>query len=171
MADTLVLNNDGAPLSLVPLSTITWEESIKLWYLDRVDILHVYDDWVVHSPTTAVPVPAVVILREYIKTGKSVIFSRQNILIRDQHICQYCEKSFQQHELTLDHVVPRSQGGKTTWTNVVASCGPCNRLKADRMNMKPKNPPVKPSYFDITNKKKSMIGRVPHESWNLYLGI
>src|SRR5271157_2892641 len=58
--------------------------------------------------------------------------SRQNILERDNYCCQYCGKRFAPKDLTLDHVIPRAQGGKRSWENLVAACGPCNRRKADR---------------------------------------
>jgi len=58
-----------------------------------------------------------------------VRFSRENVYLRDGYRCQYCGHAVPAHELTLDHVVPRCEGGETNWTNVVAACGPCNRKK------------------------------------------
>ncbi|MFY0534895.1 HNH endonuclease [Nannocystis pusilla] len=66
-----------------------------------------------------------------------VRFSRKNVYLRDNHRCQYCGVQYSDHELTLDHVVPRVDGGKTTWTNVVTACGACNRRKGGRTRSRP----------------------------------
>jgi hypothetical protein len=58
--------------------------------------------------------------------------TRRNVLLRDRYICQYCVRRFSPGELTLDHVVPRSKGGASSWSNLVACCSPCNRKKADK---------------------------------------
>lgn len=173
MSDTLVLNADGLPLSVVPLSTLTWQESIKLMFLDRIDILAEYSDWAVNSPSTSIAIPSVVLLRDYVKVSRGIKFSRHNVLLRDNFTCQYCEADFRQerHLLTLDHVVPRYHGGKTTWSNVVAACMSCNLEKAHFTNVKPKcGTPKKPSYYELVNKVKSMPITVPHQSWVDFLG-
>jgi 5-methylcytosine-specific restriction endonuclease McrA len=77
--------------------------------------------------------PAVIRLMEYRHVPhKMQTLSRKNILIRDRNQCQYCGERFQPSELTLDHVHPRSKGGLSTWANLVACCGPCNRKKGDK---------------------------------------
>jgi hypothetical protein len=60
------------------------------------------------------------------------MLNRKNILMRDRHRCQYCDRKMHPGDLTLDHVIPRSKGGPNTWENLVACCGPCNKRKADR---------------------------------------
>lgn len=80
-----------------------------------------------------VPVPKVVILRGYDKRPPhSVRFSRTQVFLRDSHTCQYCGEALPKPRLNIDHVVPRIQGGKTTWENVVTSCHHCNRVKGGR---------------------------------------
>lgn len=77
--------------------------------------------------------PSVIRLKEYRYIPVRVqIVSRKNILLRDRNICQYCAKHFSTAELTLDHIVPRSKGGKDSWSNLVACCSPCNKKKADK---------------------------------------
>jgi 5-methylcytosine-specific restriction endonuclease McrA len=77
-----------------------------------------------------VRIPRVVVLVAYDRVPRrNVRFSRRNIFVRDRNTCQYCGKLFPSSELNLDHVVPRSQGGKTSWENIVCSCIPCNKRK------------------------------------------
>jgi len=77
--------------------------------------------------------PSVIRLKRYRKVPNRVqVLTRKNVLMRDNNTCQYCGVVFVPSELTLDHVMPRSRGGISTWENLVAACGPCNREKADR---------------------------------------
>ncbi|MFN7919021.1 MAG: HNH endonuclease [Bryobacteraceae bacterium] len=86
-----------------------------------------------HAARHHFPVPSVIRLLEYRRIPhQSRALSRKNILMRDRHTCQYCYKSGQTANLTLDHVVPRSRGGETTWENLVACCHECNNRKGNR---------------------------------------
>ncbi len=90
------------------------------------------DDWIA-AVNFSIQVPRVIRLLHYDRVPKSPIkFSRRNIFLRDGNRCQYCEKSFNSHHLSLDHVVPRSRGGKTTWENIVCACRKCNVRKGGR---------------------------------------
>jgi 5-methylcytosine-specific restriction endonuclease McrA len=87
----------------------------------------------VHSPSYAMKVPSVIRLLQYHRIPyQARALSRKNILIRDRHTCQFCGATLPASELTLDHIVPRSQGGKSSWENLVACCYPCNNRKGDR---------------------------------------
>ena len=118
-------------------------------------------------------VPRVILLIAYDRLPKrEVRFSRLNILIRDNHTCQYCGKRNHRSELNLDHVVPRSQGGKTTWTNVVASCHPCNHHKGGRSPEQARmhliRKPFKPESYPF-----SMLLTRPniYAAWRPYLNV
>ena len=88
----------------------------------------------VHSARQAIRVPSVIRLLEYRRMPHQTrSLSRKNILMRDRYTCQYCLKTLNSGELTLDHVIPRSRAGETTWENLVACCHPCNRHKGNRM--------------------------------------
>jgi 5-methylcytosine-specific restriction endonuclease McrA len=77
--------------------------------------------------------PTVIRLKEYRRVPHRVqVLTRKNVLLRDKHVCQYCHEVFAPAELTLDHVLPRAQGGLSTWENLVAACGPCNRRKGNQ---------------------------------------
>ena len=87
----------------------------------------------VHSARHAMRVPSVIRLLEYRSIPHQTrALSRKNILMRDRYTCQYCHRTMPSSELTLDHVVPRSRAGETTWENLVACCHPCNNRKGSR---------------------------------------
>lgn len=87
----------------------------------------------VHSSRQTVRVPSVIRLLEYRRIPHQTrALSRKNILMRDRYTCQYCHKTLPSNELTLDHVIPRSRAGETTWENLVACCHPCNNRKGSR---------------------------------------
>lgn len=170
MSDVLLLNQDFSPISVLPLSVISWQQAIKLMCLDRVQVLETYDDWVVRSASMAINVPAVCVTKEYFNIKKGVKFSRQNMFLRDLFQCQYCGDTFDPDDLTLDHVIPRASGGKTTWENSVTACKPCNHRKGHKL-MKPLKMPYKPDYYNLVNKAKTLPFKVKHPSWYKYLGM
>jgi 5-methylcytosine-specific restriction endonuclease McrA len=167
MRDTLLLNADGTPLSVAPLSTLTWQESIKLIWLDRINVLEWHEDWQVHSPSVTLSVPSVMIVREYIKRRTNTSFSRSNVYCRDNYICQYCKQMFSNKELTLDHVIPKSKGGKTEWTNIVTACKKCNNVKANHTHVKPYKTPRKPDFYQLYKSKTHI--HVDHPVWYKYI--
>ena len=128
----LVLNADFRPLSYFPLSLWPWQEAIKAVFLDRVNIIADYDR-VVRSPTFEMRLPSVISLKEYIPSARRPAFTRFNVFLRDRFTCQYCGERLPTQELTFDHVVPRSRGGRTTWTNVVTACSVCNLRKGHQL--------------------------------------
>ncbi len=88
----------------------------------------------VHTVAYAVPVPEVILLTLYGEVPRrEVVFTRKNLFRRDRFTCQYCGVQPGSEELTIDHVLPRSKGGKSTWDNCVLACVPCNKRKADRL--------------------------------------
>src|SRR5438874_2571429 len=107
----LVLNADYRPLSYYPLSLWPWQEVIKAVFLDRVDVIATYDQ-VVHSPSFEMKLPSVVSLKHYVTQDRPPAFTRFNLFLRDSFTCQYCHAG---EDLTFDHVIPRSRGGRTTW--------------------------------------------------------
>jgi 5-methylcytosine-specific restriction endonuclease McrA len=167
MRDTLLLNADGTPLSIAPLSTLTWQESIKLIWLDRIQVLEWHDDWQVHSPSVTLTVPSVIIVRDFVKRRFNTNFSRSNVYLRDNYMCQYCKQMFSNKELTLDHVIPRSLGGKTTWTNIVSACKKCNNEKASHTHIKPYKEPRQPDFYQLVSGVNPI--HIDHEIWYKYI--
>jgi 5-methylcytosine-specific restriction endonuclease McrA len=165
----LVLNADYRPLSYYPLSLWSWQDSIKAVFLDRVNIVSNYDR-VVHSPSLDLSLPSVVSLKTYIKPARYPAFTRFNVFLRDRFTCQYCG---QRDELTFDHMIPRSRGGKTTWDNVVAACSPCNLRKGGKLpreiRMFPAQAPERPTVNDLHRNGRLFPPNYLHESWQDYL--
>lgn len=172
MSKILILNADAQPLGLLPLTTISWEEAIKLVWLNEVTILSEYEDWFVHSPSISMKVPSIIALKTYIKPQRSVTFNKYNVTLRDEYKCQYCMADYSSNPslLTYDHVVPKKLGGKTSWRNIVSACSSCNMEKSHYMKMKPTNEPKKPTYHELVNKRRKFPLVIHHKDWNDYLG-
>jgi 5-methylcytosine-specific restriction endonuclease McrA len=169
MADVLVLNADGLPVSYLPLSTIQWKEAVTYLWLDKVTVLDWYDDWIVRSSSWETRVPAVIMLKDMMKRKKTPRFSKTNVFLRDLHHCQYCNTLFPKSVLTMDHVLPISHGGKTSWENIVTACSPCNAKKGNDKRIKPKITPYQPDYYELVNKRKQLEFDIRHPSWEMWL--
>ena len=165
----LVLNADFIPLHLVPLSVVSWQEAMILVYQNKATPLE-YQDAVVHTPTEEHKVPSVIVLRSYKFFKKFAKMNKYNIKLRDEFICQYCKKKYSHNSLTIDHVLPRSHGGKTTWDNVVAACKYCNSHKKDNKRIVPKKKPKRPTYYDLA-KKLMKHERITNEHWKQYIRL
>lgn len=124
---TLILDRNMGPLKVVH-----WTRAVALWFQGKVEIISEYDGFA-RSTSLVIKIPAVVrLLHAFRRHKKPVKFSRVNIYGRDGYKCQYCGVKHRMSELTYDHVVPRSRGGRTTWTNIVTACEGCNLRKRDR---------------------------------------
>ena len=167
--DTLVLNADMMPVSILPLSSMFWQDAVKAIWLDSVTVIDYYDDWVVHSPSMEMQVPAVVMTRQYIDMGRAIGFSAENVFLRDSYRCQYCMEEFAESKLTLDHVHPRTYGGKTNWENITTACSPCNNKRGHNVKIRPARMPYQPSYYEMVERRRQHPIIVPHEKWAEYL--
>ncbi len=167
----LVLNADFRPLSYFPLSLWSWQDALKAVFLDRVDVVAHYKTRV-HSPSFEMQLPSVVSLKSYVSHARTPAFTRFNVFLRDRFSCQYCGDE-NRDLLTFDHVIPRSKGGRTTWTNIVAACSPCNIRKGGRMpkeaRMFPARTPVLPTMYELNDRGRAFPPHYLHESWRDYL--
>jgi 5-methylcytosine-specific restriction endonuclease McrA len=165
----LVLNADHRPLSYYPLSLWSWQDTIKAVFLERVTILEEYDR-VVRSARFEMKLPSVVSLKTYIKPARNPAFTRFNVFLRDRFECQYCGDP---KELTFDHVIPRSKGGRTTWENVITACSPCNLQKGGRTpaqaRMHPRHRPHQPTVTELRERGRKFPPNYLHDSWADYL--
>jgi 5-methylcytosine-specific restriction endonuclease McrA len=166
---TLVLNQGYEPVRVV-----NWRRAITMVFLDKATVLSNYDGAEIHSAFDVFPAPAVIWMRNKSRRYvPEVKLSRHYIYARDRWTCQYCGERFTAAQLTFDHVVPRSQGGKTSWENIVTSCEPCNQRKGDQSlkasGMKLLRPPRKPRWMPALLVKSLHDRRVPSE-WHDYIG-
>ncbi|WP_251364818.1 HNH endonuclease [Falsiruegeria litorea] len=171
---TLVLNANMQPLSWAPLSVWNWQSAFVAVHQERVIQIKTYEDCIVHSATQSFEVPAVVALRNYHKR-KRVGFTRYNLFLRDEFRCQYCGHRFPVKELTFDHVVPRSKGGGSNWSNIVACCSKDNLRKANRTpkqaGMKLLRQPYAPTGYqlDAAARRQPLVNGELHQTWMDYL--
>ncbi|MEU9677560.1 HNH endonuclease [Streptomyces sp. 35M1] len=125
MRDTLVLN-----ASFEPLSTVTLNRAVVLILTDKAVVEQSHPELRMRGVAVDIPAPRVIRLCRYVRVPfrRQAPWSRRGVLIRDQHRCAYCGR----RASTVDHVVPRAQGGQDTWLNTVASCAEDNHRKAAR---------------------------------------
>lgn len=159
----LLLNGDYQPLRF-----ITKYEAITLEFKGKVNVIE-KTERVIRTVNEEFIIPAVIALKQFIKLPFSdVKVSRNNILRRDRHQCNYC--GTKDDVLTIDHILPKSKGGKHTWKNLTASCRSCNSKKGDltpeEAGMKLIQKPFKPTRAEFF---KNYIGL--NEIWEKYLGI
>ena len=140
----LVLN-----ASYEPINVCTVRRATVLVLKDRAEVIE-HGEWALHSESLTVPRPVVIRLVTYIRVPRDAHrrkITRRAVFARDRWACQYCGS--ERHSLTVDHVIPRSKGGPSTWDNIVTCCAPCNRRKGDRLpkqaNMHPRRVPRAPS--------------------------
>lgn len=163
---TLLLSQGYEPIKIIP-----WQRAMILLTLDKVDVVEEYDAEV-RATSIVVRIPAVVRLRKaFRRFAKPVKFSRVNIYARDGYRCQYCGAKCATDQLTYDHVVPRSRGGRTSWDNIVSCCYACNRRKANRTPVEAKmvlrSTPVRPAWIPAVQIRVSTKS-VP-DAWRDYV--
>jgi 5-methylcytosine-specific restriction endonuclease McrA len=154
-----------------PLRVEGWQRAITDLFNKKVQVVEYSRDRTIRGVTMDYPLPSVVrVLTKFDRKRIRLKFSRLNIYTRDKFRCQYCGNKFFSEELNLDHVIPRAQGGKTTWENVVCSCIECNHLKANQTpqqaGLKLLSQPVKPAFLP-TITVTMRTGDVPPE-WAPY---
>jgi 5-methylcytosine-specific restriction endonuclease McrA len=153
--------------SYQPLMTVDAKRAIILSFTDKVEILERYSDQV-HSVSLSIFIPSVLRLKEYVNINiKRIPLSRKNILVRDSHICQYCQ--IRTTSMTVDHVIPKDKGGGDFWENLVTACVSCNTKKGNKLlkdiDMKLFKKPKAPSILFNIQKELS----VSQNSWKPYL--
>ena len=135
------------------------------------DVSQGYDGQdVVRTVSLKIRIPRIILLGFFDRIPKKEVkFTRANVFERDQYVCQYCGNHFERKDLNIDHVIPRHQGGPTTWDNVVCSCIKCNSRKGNRTprqaGMRLFRTPAKPKWRPILNVNYS----IKHESWKHFL--
>lgn len=163
---TLVLNAGYEPILMV-----SWQRAICLVIADKAEIVANYEK-AVRTVTSSWKLPSVVKLHRYVRSMRRfglVPCSRKNVFLRDHYQCQYCGVQCNQKTATIDHIHPRSKGGKTTWDNVVCSCDKCNRKKGSKslkeIGYQLRNKPRQPTWKEL----KETSGNKIDQSWLPFL--
>jgi 5-methylcytosine-specific restriction endonuclease McrA len=177
----LVLNADYTPLSFLPLSIWSWQDAIRTVLQEKAVVVAEYNNLVIRSVRLQIKVPKVIALKTYFRVPDNhiAIMNRRNVYIRDNFKCQYCYNPFSVDQLSLDHVIPRSAGGKLTWQNTVTCCKQCNFRKGSALpdqlpalNMRLRSIPRAPSYNEIQEKSRNLRKHdfyAKHAIWKEYL--
>ncbi len=162
----LVLN-----ASFEPINVCTVRRAVVMIF-KGVARVEEHNGHILRAARISMPAPSVIRLLEYIHIPyERSSLSRKNILLRDQYTCQYCNRHFPPAELTLDHVVPRSRGGDSTWENLVACCRRCNHKKGSHTPEEAKMPLLRrPRGFSLHVNRQIMryLGRAD-ATWRKYL--
>ena len=129
------------------------------------------DDYCIHTIDFKIMIPEVIVLTIFNSVyRRDIRFSRRNIFERDKSACQYCGRKFKKLELTLDHVIPRSLGGRSTWENLVLACVPCNVKKGNRLPEEARMPlirkPRKPRWIPYSGENFASVRKV---SWQRFV--
>lgn len=187
---TLVLNRNWQAIHVATVEralVMLWNQAAKIVDPDDYQ-LYDWEDWSVMVPDRDEPfiqavrqrirIPEVIALTRFdALPRRTVTFSRRNVFKRDKMTCQYCGKKPGSEELTIDHVIPRAQGGQSSWTNCVLACVDCNARKADRtptqarmkLAAEPVQPKWKPVYADRMQKIDSWAKFISDAYWDVEL--
>jgi len=161
---TLVLNAGYEPLGVV-----SFRRALLLVLNQKATVLRPFEELKVHSVTEEFEMPSVILLTRYVRIPglRKVPLSRRGVLRRDQHRCAYCGRS----ATTVDHVLPKSRGGRDTWENLVACCLKCNNAKGDRtlaeIGWTLSFTPRMPTGADFTLRGADRL----EPEWNDFLGV
>ena len=158
----LVLNQDYSALTVCSV-----EKAFVLVFLDKAEMVSQSQTAYLRTISSTYPMPSIIRLHRYVQLPyRGVILTRQNIFKRDGHRCQYCGTH---EDLTLDHVMPKSRGGKSSWDNLVAACKRCNARKGDytpeEAEMLLRQKPYRPTFIMFL---RDLSGQI-EEDWHPYL--
>ncbi|MER2512626.1 MAG: HNH endonuclease [Nitrosomonas ureae] len=164
-ASVLVLNATYEPLSVVSI-----KRAIVLLLKEKAELLEAAET-TLRACGVAMPVPLVIRMVYCVRIPRAMTLplSRRTVMARDQYTCQYCGATPLRVDLTLDHVLPRSRGGRSEWENMVVACRTCNQKKGNRTpreaGMRLARPPRRPRYIAL-----ALLGENnQREAWNKYL--
>ena len=162
MGQVLVLNATYEPLSIVSV-----KRAVVLLLKEKAELVEAAQARL-RAENFSIPTPLVIRLVYYVKIPRriSLPVTRRTVLARDNYTCQYCNAIPPRQQLTIDHVLPRSRGGKTTWENVVTACEKCNGRKGSRTpaeaNMQLLTEPKRPRYIAIASLEAKRV-------WDKYM--
>lgn len=159
----LVLNSSYEPLSICDA-----QKAIIMLFCGKAETVTNHPEHYVCTVSESFPIPSIVRLTVFVRVPyKRIMLNRKNIFRRDDFQCQYCGS--RERPLTIDHMVPRSQGGEDTWENLVTACSPCNTRKGNRTpleaGMPPRKKPIRPSHIMLMRRFITTVS----DDWKPYL--
>ena len=166
MTEVLVLN-----FTYEALNITSFQRAVKLLFSGKAEMIH-NRDRVLYSPSWEIRMPSIIRMLYYIKRPmQKVALTKKNVLLRDDYTCQYCNVRGERM-MTVDHVVPRSKGGPSTWENLVCACMRCNNRKNNRSpgdaNMALKRKPKTPKYIPWIQVRRNTLPDEWHKFLFLY---
>ena len=185
---TLVLNKGWIPISITPVHKAITKSMVGLAMILNVEdfSLHAFEDWMqmpvndndryIATPRTRIKVPEIIVLTEYERFPlREVRLTRRNLLIRDNYTCQYTGVKITYENGTIDHIIPRSRGGKSTWNNLVMCCLEVNARKADRTpeeaGLRLLKKPEKPKWSPIFARFARLATEAVPKSWHKFVTL
>lgn len=169
---TLVLNANYMPLSVFPLYTINAQDAIQRVLNGSAVSVFEYDRQILTPSRDDLYWPSVIANKNQYRYADRVKLKRETLYYRDHGLCIYCDSPLTIETLSIEHVIPKSRGGKHVWENVAAACEKCNYEKADSPpsgRWKPKRKPFKPSFFQLLEVRKKYPITVYDERWLQFL--
>jgi 5-methylcytosine-specific restriction endonuclease McrA len=168
MHRALLIDRNYMALSIIP-----WKKAVRLLVKGKAEPIETGNSTSVMTGSGAFSIPSIIRLVVTIpwKAHKSRMkFSRKNVMIRDNYLCQYCGIKLGKQGGTIDHVIPRARGGQTTYSNCVASCKSCNNKKADKtleqVGFKLREKPKRPGFITLY---KHYLKEYSPEEWTDYI--
>jgi 5-methylcytosine-specific restriction endonuclease McrA len=168
MLHTLLLNS-----SYETINFVSERKAFKLLAKDKVEVLCYWPNKVQHGRNGHLLHPAVIRLKYQVRwIPRKIKYSPRGVFLRDQYICQYCNRALTSTKATIDHVKPRAYGGESSWRNCVTACFDCNNQKGDRTpeqaGLKLLARPVAPEQSIISEYRQM---KTKHPEWSSYLGL
>jgi len=163
----LLLNNSYEPLSFISLKRL-----IKLVVNDKVEIIESWDEKISWAAGSML-FPAIIKLKYYVRRPPARLkFNKKSVFIRDMYSCLYCGIALSASKITIDHIIPKSKGGKITWLNSASCCESCNSKKGNKTLEEALMKLIKEPFVpQITLKNEYILIRPKHIAWNDYFNV
>jgi 5-methylcytosine-specific restriction endonuclease McrA len=167
MTSVLVLNS-----TYEPMTVSAWQRAVELVFAGKAEIVHETGKQLRSAGGFAMPLPSVIRMLYYIRRKpKRVALTKKNVLLRDDYLCGYCGEQGDRDTMTVDHIVPVSHGGRSTWTNLASACAPCNGRKRDRTPEQARMPlrrkPFEPRFIPFVVVRRN----TERDEWQKYLSL
>ena len=167
MSDCLVLNSTYEPMNVA-----AWQRAVELIFAGKAEAIHNTARQLRSAGGFAIPFPSIIRMLYYVRRKpKRVALTKKNVLLRDNYKCGYCGRPGDRAAMTVDHVVPRAAGGKSSWENLVSACGDCNGRKRDRTPEQARMPLLRKPHEPRTIPFLIVRRHTADEEWAKYLGL